>query len=547
MFSRSAGLLFFELSLEIPRWDLKRGFTVKRWRQLGLLLVVCTLVMASGWGIRGSFGHSRGAMMPGAMLGLSLAICSRRSDWWQRAAILGLLCAIGWGFGGTSSYGRLIHYSMQADWTTSLYGYGSLFLVGALYGGIGAACLALALTARRSFLEASLGPLFLTYSLWLLLEWLGVKRWSLELFAKDPTQPDVTAWLYDTLWLCAVSNLALCLALWPWVLRWRKPLQLMMLLSAGWLAAMAILIGLLGLRINPSRSDAWAGCVGIMIAFLGYFLAQRNRAAVLLCSYGLISGGLGFALGQFVQALGRTRWGPIGEYPVLQEFGYWTIMEQIFGGAMGLGIGLALWRLIQGRLEPAEEDVPPGDLNSFAMFSLFGLLPIFNLMTNVDAWRKSGTIPEQALGVPVGWILLGVGLVWLLMVLESLRLYRRGQLDSVPASVCGKARALALGICAMVWILYALLPSKGLPTSLLFIVSLSVGAWLILRVPSQASDWSATSWQSPQSIAWRLTGGHLCLWLLAPFVLGLLAYATSHLQARSVGTNSAQVAIGGDK
>jgi hypothetical protein len=106
---------------------------------------------------------------------------------------------------------------------------------------------------------------------------------------------------------------------------------------------------------------------------------------------------------------------------------------------------------------------------------------------------------------------------------------------------------LALGICAMVWILYALLPSKGLPTSLLFIVSLSVSAWLILRVPSQASDRSATSGQSPQSIAWRLTGGHLCLWLLAPFVLGLLAYATSHLQAGSVGTNSAQVAIGGDK
>lgn len=506
-----------------------RGFTVKRWCQLGLLLIVCTLVMASGWGIRGSFGHSRGAMMPGAMLGLSLAICSRRSDWWQRAAILGLLCAIGWGFGGTSSYGRLIHYSMQADWTTSLYGYGSLFIVGALYSGIGAACLALALTARRSFLEASLGPLFLTYSLWLLLEWLGAKRWSLELFAKDPSQPDATAWLYDTLWLCAVSNLTLCLALWPWVVSWRKPLQLMMLLSATWLAAMTILIGLLGLRINPSRSDAWAGCVGIMVAFLGYFFVQRNRAAVLLCSYGLLSGGLGFALGQFVQALGRKRWGPIGEYPVLQEFGYWTIMEQIFGGAMGLGIGLALWRLIQGRLEPAQEDVPPGDLNSFAVFSLFGLLPIFNLMTNLDAWRKSGMIPEQALGIPIGWILLGVGLVWLLIVLESLRLHRRGQLDLVPASDCGKARASALGICAMVWILYALLPSKGLPTSLLFIVSLSVGALLILRVPSQASAWSATSWQSAQSIAWRLTWGHLCLWLLAPLVLCLLAYATSHL------------------
>jgi hypothetical protein len=45
----------------------------------------------------------------------------------------------------------------------------------------------------------------------------------------------------------------------------------------------------------------------------------------------------------------------------------------------------------------------------------------------------------------------------------------------------------------------------------------------------------------------NLWDGSVLALLLAPFVLGLLAYATSHLQARSVGTNSAQVAIGGDK
>ena len=45
------------------------------------LLVGVTMIMAAGWGIRGAFGHSRGAMMPGAMLGLSLAACSLRADW----------------------------------------------------------------------------------------------------------------------------------------------------------------------------------------------------------------------------------------------------------------------------------------------------------------------------------------------------------------------------------------------------------------------------------------------------------------------------------
>ena len=56
---------------------------------------------------------------------------------------------IGWGFGGVSSYGLLVGYSMGGTYTNSLYGLSSLFLVGSLYSGIGAGFLALGLTERR--------------------------------------------------------------------------------------------------------------------------------------------------------------------------------------------------------------------------------------------------------------------------------------------------------------------------------------------------------------------------------------------------------------
>lgn len=498
-------------------------------RDLWVLLAVAALVMAAGWGIRGSFGHSRGAMMPGAMLGLSLAVCSRRADWWGRAAIIGLLSAIGWGFGGASSYGMLIGYSLKPDWSTSAYGYASLFLVGALYGGIGGACLALALTARRSFLESAVGPLVLTFCLWLLLEWLGVQRWSLELFAKDPSKPEVTQWLYDTLWICAVSSLVLAGILWPLVPRWRQPLQLIMVIAIGWFVGMAVLIGLLGLRINPSRADSWAGCVGVMVAFIGYLAWHRNRAGILLCAYGLISGGLGFVIGEFVQALGRGRWGVIGSYPVLQEFGYWTLMEQIFGACMGLGMGLAVWRLVRGQLKPAEEDIASANFNTFAVFSLLGLIPVFNLITNVAAWRKEGLVPELVLGLPAGWILTGVGMVWLVLLWESLRLYRRGELDVVPGTTLGKARSLALAMSALVMVLYALLPAKGLPTSLCFVAALSVAAWLLLRVPREPVGLVEGETHGPESEVWRLTWRHGLFWLAAPIAICLFAYATTLL------------------
>ena len=322
------------------------------------LIIAVTLIMAAGWGIRGAFGHSRGAAMPGAMLGLSLAVVSMRADWWRRGAILGFLGAIGWAFAGTASYGLLVGYSQGGSWLNSAYGYAGLFIVGGLYGGIGGALLALGFTAPRSLLDKFLWPMIGIYCAWLLLEWFGLNAWSLNLYAKDPVRPFETIWLYDTLWLDAAASLLLSLILWGLVPRWREATGLTALLSIAWFAGMAVLIWAIGLRMNPSRGDAWAGCVGMLFAFLYWYWSRNNRVATMLILYGTLAGGFGFVLGEFVQALGKAKWGPIGQFPVLQEFGYWTIMEQTLGGAMGFGISVAILRLIRGQLAAPVEDCP---------------------------------------------------------------------------------------------------------------------------------------------------------------------------------------------
>ena len=134
--------------------------------------------------------------MPGAMLGFSVALLSTREDWWRRAAILGFLGAIGWAFAGTASYGLLIGYSQGGSWLNSAYGYVGLFLVGGLYGGIGAAILSMGLTSPRSSLDKYLWPMVIIYCSWLLLEWTGWKAWSLAIFEKSPDRPMETKWLY---------------------------------------------------------------------------------------------------------------------------------------------------------------------------------------------------------------------------------------------------------------------------------------------------------------------------------------------------------------
>ena len=119
---------------------------------------LAALIMAYGWGYRGTVGHEAGAMVPGALLGLVLALASGRSDWERRTLVAGLFSAIGFAWGGSLSYMEQTFYVSSDSFPDVLYGFTILFFLGGMWAGIGGAGIGFALTESRSTLEQIIRP-----------------------------------------------------------------------------------------------------------------------------------------------------------------------------------------------------------------------------------------------------------------------------------------------------------------------------------------------------------------------------------------------------
>src|SRR5512143_216174 len=122
------------------------GCSVNGTLRIMIGVILAGLAMSLGWGIRGDYGHEAGAMIPGALLGLSICLASGRDDWWRRASLMGMCGAIGWAFGGQMSYARITGYTASSSLPDVFYRSACLFIIGGLWAGIGAALLALSVT-----------------------------------------------------------------------------------------------------------------------------------------------------------------------------------------------------------------------------------------------------------------------------------------------------------------------------------------------------------------------------------------------------------------
>lgn len=101
------------------------------------------VAMMLGWGLRGFIGGGPfGAMIPGAMVALTLCLLYPRKD----TAMLAAFAAVGVGFGGEMTYGQTVGYSVKAE--TFWWGILGLALKGAIWGALGGAVIALGMTAR---------------------------------------------------------------------------------------------------------------------------------------------------------------------------------------------------------------------------------------------------------------------------------------------------------------------------------------------------------------------------------------------------------------
>lgn len=260
----------------------------------------------------------------------------------------------------------------------------------------------------------------------------------------------------------------------------------------------------------------------------------------MLTAYGVLAGGYGFAVGCFIQALGRGKWGPIGEFLVLQEFGYWTMMEQFFGGLMGAGMALGVIRLRQGRILAANEDVPPAAFNFLAVFVLLGMLFVFNSQTNIVRWLKTEQLPELTLGLPSHHVLIGVEVLVLVLLAYALWRVYRGKLHCFPTTELARAQSLALLVIGLVVSLYLMLPGSALPTSLMIYCSLLIGVGVIVGTHNpRACEAKGLFGEDHREVrqgtltsdrVWQLGWRHWLLWGLAPVCLFALALATMQLE-----------------
>jgi len=433
---------------------------------------------------------------------------------------MGLCGAIGWAFGGQMSYGRIIGYTASGSLPDVSYGYASLFLIGGLWGGIGSAILAMSVTESRAYLERFSLPL-----VGLFLGW-----WALDVTGK--TDQMVELWyLHDTDWVAALSALIVALILGLVIRRVRSACLFIFVLAASWWAGYLVLTVALDLHMTPPRSDNWAGCVGLFAGLLAYLLVRRNRTAVVLAAWGFLFGGLGFALGDFVQMLGRAQWGPIGRYPALQGLDYWKWMEQLFGLIMGLGVAAVFLRSVRSKLAPQVQNEANGQLNLLAWLFVLVVMMWSNLHKNVRTWARNENIPEQLMGIDAGYWFLAVGVMLTAVVIAAILRGHKGHLPLAPPTRRGRAQLLFLLILwiAVVAAFLQALPRMASP-GILFVhmtfwitAALSSLALLILpiqpaHIASQALEMTDRSWK-PGTKYW------LAL-LLVPVIVLALAYLT---------------------
>ncbi len=458
--------------------------------------------MGYGWVYRGTVGHEYGAMVPAALLGLTLCLASGRTDWHRRSAVAALFAAIGWSWGGSLSYMEQTFYVLSGSLPDVLYGYAVLFFLGALWTGCGCALLGMALTESRSHLETLMRPFVFVCGLY------GAA------FVYFLLNPDVFE-AYETLtvihfhdgdWLSATLTFigaALYVIGRP---RDRHGALLLLAGSTAWWIGYGLLTKLGGLRLAPlHRSESWGGVLGVLVVLILYLQRRNNQAALRLCLDGCVGGGLSFVVAVVVHGVLVLKPGPLAG--VTLPIPAWRCAELIFGFLTGLCVAWCTFRLVRNRVTPPVEDSDRARLDVLAVLVLFVVLPWINVRRHTD--RVLRTIPAtddlSFLGLPAGTWYAALGVVLSAAVVRMLWLYRRGDRSWVPASAFGKGLWIALLLIwstASVQLLDEQPSRRSLLENLCVWLPAAVATWLLTGFAGRRTAQADGTAVPPESPVW---------------------------------------------
>lgn len=373
-----------------------------------------------GWGVRGQWGHESGAMIPGALSALAAVLFAGRPGWLQRFLPFTFFAAIGWAFGGSMSYMKVLGFTLSGSAPDIFYGFAMTFVIGVLWGLPGGAALALPAVLDTRRLKEFFGPILAVCAAWLVLgqitEWLG---W-------DPN------W-YDSDWL------AVSLALFALVAYrlWRGPsfaVSVMLHMVVGWWAGFLLLTVVLRLHMSPPRGDNWSGSLGLCAALVWFLYRNGLRAAAQASLITGVASGIGFIIGLWVKDWGIAT-GIITNWH--------SLLEQTYGFIAGLGVALSAWWLAAHTPDPEPDH---GALRyqsaAYAAFLLV-VMTWVNISKNLTSvWLKAGTVQAHFYGLDAYTWLSIAYLALAAVILLLLRAHLHHPLAVLPASNLGRGQLL---------------------------------------------------------------------------------------------------------
>ena len=288
---------------------------------LWIVMVLSAMAGGLGWGIRGQYGHETGAMIAGVLVGsvLVLMFCRKSTSLFTARAVA--LFTLGVSIGGSMTYGQTLGLSHDSELVGNAaalrWGLLGVFVKGAIWIGLATAFFALALSETRYRpLEMALVMLVLLFLLFA-----GVQLLNAPF---DPANKILPRIYFSDAWY------------------WEPEADL---------------------RPRPER---WGG---LLFALAGLYVyagwIRGDRLVRRLTLWGVVGGGLGFTIGQCVQAFHawnvemiRASW----LAPLEPHINWWNMMETTFGAVFGGIVGLGLWlnrHLIREAQDAEEPEITP--------------------------------------------------------------------------------------------------------------------------------------------------------------------------------------------
>lgn len=251
-------------------------------------VIVISLAVSYGWGMRGALiGGEKGAALPGALLGMFLALFSGSAYIAERFYFFAAMGAVGMAYGGFEPYAQTMSFILHRDREefNRKKGYGGLILKGLLWFGIAGEIIGMTFSALtgKYYSAAQIIALFLLVPV---IQDIGVR-----IFNKP----------YD-----------------PAKKKFPK------------------------LYLSTSSREEWGGNVLMLLVFLAVSIYSGDFYAVGFAVTGIIFGAAGWCLGIFFYDIqihpmknGKYIFGKLHKY-----IDGWKIMEYTLGAAGGLGFGI---------------------------------------------------------------------------------------------------------------------------------------------------------------------------------------------------------------